>query len=290
MAQAYEVKKMVASHNIQNGNPTKIKLIGLKTTGDRFLDRPLSELGGKGAFTKELDEALLDFRIDLAVHSMKDVPTYLPEDISLPCMLERSDVRDAMISSQFNSFSQIPKGGSVGTASMRRQSQILNKYPDLRVTLLRGNIETRLKKLREGEVDATILAVAGLKRLGYTNSITSILEPEELLPAVGQGAIGVTCRTRDPDMINLLSYINHKSTFTCVNAERAMLMALDGSCRSPIGGLSTLDESKENINICGLVAEGDGSKVWLLQRNGKIMNAEDIGSELGRELRKVSGK
>ncbi|KAF5198966.1 Porphobilinogen deaminase [Thalictrum thalictroides] len=201
LAQAYETRaKLIASHS-ELAEEGAIDIVIIKTTGDKILDQPLADIGGKGLFTKEIDEALLNSDIDIAVHSMKDVPTYLPNGTILPCNLPREDVRDAFISLSAASLAELPAGSVVGSASLRRQSQILYRYPSLKVENFRGNVQTRLKKLNEGKVQATLLALAGLKRLNMTNNVTAILSIEEMLPAIAQGAIGIACRTNDDKMV-----------------------------------------------------------------------------------------
>ncbi len=264
-----------------------IEIVVIKTTGDIILDRALAEVGGKGLFTKEIDEAMLDGRIDLAVHSMKDVPTWLPVGIILPCMLEREDVRDVFISTRAETLSGLPAGSVVGTASLRRQALILHRRPDLKVVTFRGNVQTRLKKLAAGEVDATLLALAGLNRLGQSDVATSILEPEELLPAVAQGAIGVTCRDGDGRALASLAPLNHTDTVTRVTAERALLTVLDGSCRTPIAALAELDGDK--ISLRGLAARPDGSQVLETTRTGPAKDADAIGRDAGEELKSRAG-
>ncbi|MFO1153733.1 MAG: hydroxymethylbilane synthase [Rhodospirillales bacterium] len=265
-----------------------IEIVALKTTGDRVLDRPLADVGGKGLFTKELDEAMLDGRLDLAVHSTKDVPTWLPDGICLAAFLPRADPRDAFIARDAGSLAALPVGAVVGTASLRRQAQLCHARPDLRVVPLRGNIGTRLGKLLSGEVDATLLAVAGLHRLGLADRVTTILAAEDMLPAVGQGAIGITCRANDQRCLRLLAAINDGATELAMTTERAMLAALDGSCRTPIGGYARTDETGALL-LNGLVASPDGSFLVAGQRRGTPAEAADLGRDLGRELRARAG-
>ena len=232
LAQAKEVKLLLETAFPELVGRVKITVI--KTTGDIIQDRALSEIGGKGLFTKEIDDALLNGDINLAVHSMKDVPTWLP------CMLEREDIRDVFISEKAASILDLPEGSVVGTAALRRQALILHHRPDLKVKIFRGNVETRLKKLAAGDVDATLLAMAGLKRLGLADVATSVIEPEEILPAVAQGAIGITCRADDEVSQMYLAAINNNETELCITAERALLKVLDGSCRTPIAALGEI--------------------------------------------------
>jgi hydroxymethylbilane synthase len=286
LAQAYETRDML--NRVYPAH--EVEIVPVTTTGDKVQDRPLSEVGGKGVFTKELDEALYDGRIDIAAHSMKDVPTWLPDNIKLVCMFEREDVRDVLVSPKYKSFDEMPDGSVIGTTSLRRQSQILARHPKLKVTLFRGNVQTRLRKLNEGVADATLLALAGLNRLERTEVIARILEPEDLLPAVGQGAIGITCRAEDEHIIELLQTLDHAPTSLCVGAERAMLDVLDGSCRTPIAGLAQLSEDGATISIKGMVAEADGSEIWTAERNGPSADAEILGRDVGAELRAAVGE
>src|SRR5674476_1190434 len=213
-----------------------IELKIIRTSGDAIQDRPLSEVGGKGLFTKEIEEALLDGRIDLAVHSAKDMPTFSQAGLMLAACLEREDPRDVFISHKARSFAELPQAATLGTASLRRQAIAKRGRPDLRVVSLRGNVETRLRKLADGEVDATILALAGLKRLGLVEHATKIMSAEEFLPAVGQGAIGIEARENDTRTRKILARIDHTDTSTALACERAFLAVLDGSCKTPIGG------------------------------------------------------
>ncbi len=290
LAQAYETRSLLIAAFPELGAGDALEIVALTTTGDRVLDRPLSEVGGKGVFTKELDEALFDGRIDIAVHSMKDVPTWLPDGMVLPCMLEREDVRDVFISPRAASFPALPAGSVVGTTSLRRQTQILSRYPHLKVAVFRGNVQTRLRKLDEGEADATLLALAGLNRLDMTGVATQILETSDMLPAVGQGAIGITCRAQDDAIIEYITALNHAPTLLCVNAERAMLDVLDGSCRTPIAGLATLSADGVTIHLQGLVAQADGSQTWTAEREGPVADAEALGRDAGTELRAAAGE
>ncbi len=286
LAQAYETRdKLLLAYD-----DVDVEIVPITTTGDKIQDRPLSDVGGKGVFTKELDEALFDRRINVAAHSMKDVPTWLPNGIILAAMFEREDVRDVLVSPKYSSFSQMPAGSVIGTTSLRRQSQILERYPELTVVIFRGNVQTRLRKLHEGVADATLLALAGLNRLGRTDVVARILEPDELLPAVGQGAIGLACREDDEDVIAKLRGLDHNPTSLCVLAERAMLDVLDGSCRTPIAGLATLSDDGQTITIKGLVAQADGSEIWRAQRQGPSVDSDKLGRALGAELRAAVGE
>ncbi len=259
----------------------------VKTTGDIVLDRPLSEIGGKGLFTKELDRALMDRRIDIAVHSMKDLETWLPDGMAIGCVLARADPRDAFISLSAPRMADLPQGAHVGTASLRRKAQLLNKRPDLRVSVIRGNVQTRLKKIEAGEYDATFLALAGLDRLGMRDVATEILAPTELLPACAQGAIGVTCRADDDRALAYLAPLNHAATHAAVACERAMLDALDGSCRTPIAGLAEIDG--DAVYLRGLVAREDGTSVLTTERHGTVADVMAMGADAGAELKSRAG-
>lgn len=262
-------------------------IVVIKTSGDLVLDRALAEAGGKGLFTKEIDEALLAGRVDLAVHSLKDVPTWLPDGLVLAAVLEREDPRDAFISLKAKRLFDLPAGSVVGTASLRRQAQILHRRPDLKVTLLRGNVETRLRKLAEGAVDATLLALAGLRRLGRADAATAILEAEEMLPAVAQGAIAIACRADNEGLRERLQALDHAPSRDEVTSERALLEVLDGSCRTPIAALARVAGGR--LALQGLVAKPDGSRVVSGAREGVRADAARIGRDLGQFLRAEAG-
>jgi hydroxymethylbilane synthase len=264
-----------------------IELVVIRTTGDTIKDRPLAEEGGKGLFTKEIEEALIDKRVDLAVHSAKDMPTVLPDGLVLAACLEREDPRDVFISRKARSLSGLAGGASLGTASLRRQAIAKRARPDLRVLPLRGNVETRLRKLDAGDVDATILALAGLKRLGLADEAISIMGAEEFLPAVGQGAIGIETREDDKNVRGILARVDHGNTSTAIACERAFLGALDGSCRTPIAGHATV--SGDTVQFRGLIARPDGSAAHDIAGTGKRQDAATIGVEAGRELKHRAG-
>ncbi|XP_038985680.1 porphobilinogen deaminase, chloroplastic-like isoform X1 [Phoenix dactylifera] len=290
LAQAYETRdKLMAAHS-ELADDGAIKIIIIKTTGDKILSQPLADIGGKGLFTKEIDEALLEGKIDIAVHSMKDVPTYFPDGMILPCNLPREDVRDAFICLTANSLSELPAGSIVGSASLRRQSQILYRYPSLKVVNFRGNVQTRLKKLNEGEVQATMLALAGLKRLHMTENVTALLSVEEMLPAIAQGAIGIACRSNDEKMANYIASLNHEETRLAVACERAFLETLDGSCRTPIAGYAYRDKDGYCV-FRGLVASPDGTRVLEASRKGSYALEEmvSMGKDAGKELLSRAG-
>jgi hydroxymethylbilane synthase len=254
----------------------------ITTSGDRIKDAPLRDFGGKGLFTKEIDEALLRGDVDLAVHSMKDLPTFLPENIVIAAVLPRADVRDAFISPKAPSLAELPPGSVVGTSSLRRGAQLKRLRPDLRVIDFRGNVETRLRKLAEGQADATLLALAGLERLGLAAHATSVLSTEEMLPAAAQGAIGVTCRGDDAKTRALLAALNDKASATAVACERAFLARLDGSCKTPIAGLAEIDDGM--LRFRGLILAPDGSEWHEIGLDGTAENAASLGTDAGEEL------
>jgi hydroxymethylbilane synthase len=250
-------------------------------------DRPLAEAGGKGLFTKEIEEQLLAGRIDLAVHSAKDVPTFLPPGLVLAAYLAREDARDVLISTKAKTLQELPRGAIVGTASPRRQALVKRLRPDLQVATLRGNVETRLRKLKEGHADATILALAGLKRLNLTDAIATIMSDEEFLPAVGQGAIVIETRENDEKTRALLASIDHADTAVALTCERAFLAVLDGSCRAPIAGHATL--AGDVLTFRGMILKPDGSQVFETSREGNRRDAAALGTDAGKELKAQGG-
>jgi len=263
----------------------------IRTTGDAVQHRTLAEIGGKGLFAKEIHEALAAGRIDLAVHSLKDLETHLPPGIVLGCVLEREDPRDALILAgdavpidPSDPFATLPAGAVVGTASVRRQAQLLHARPDLRIVPLRGNVDTRLEKLRNGACHATVLALAGLRRLGLQDRASAVLDPEVMVPAAGQGIIGVTVRAADSVMRELLAAIDDRASRAAADAERALLAALDGSCRTPIGAFARL-LPEGGLSLTGLIASADGSFLVKRRLSGPVADAARIGAELGAELR-----
>jgi hydroxymethylbilane synthase len=264
-----------------------LEIVTIRTTGDRVVDRRLAEIGGKGLFTKEIDEALLDRRIDLAVHSLKDLETWLPDGVEIACILSRDDPRDAFLSPKAASLAALPQGAVVGTASLRRQAQLLRRRPDLKIVPLRGNANTRIRKLEMGEVDATLLALCGLQRIGLADRATEILPFEIMLPAVGQGALAVECRAGDEQTRQLLAPLHDAPSAARVAAERAMLAVLDGSCHTPIAALA--EAEGERLTLDGLLLTPDGSSEIRLRRAGDITDAAAIGSTLGEEIRCCAG-
>lgn len=260
------------------------ELVPMSSKGDKVLDTALAKIGGKGLFIKELEAGLLEDEADIAVHSMKDVPvvTELPPELHVPVVCEREDPRDAFVCNHYDSLDALPQGATVGTASLRRQCQILARRPDLNIALLRGNVNSRLAKLDDGQYDAIILASAGLKRLGFDERIRACLEPEVLLPAVGQGAVGIECRRDDADINELIQAINHDDTHIRVMAERGMSYALEGGCQVPIAGFAELEGDR--VRLRALVGRPDGSEVIRGERTGPAAEATDMGQALGNEL------
>ncbi|PNE02819.1 porphobilinogen deaminase [Alcanivorax sp. MD8A] len=260
----------------------RVELVRIKTQGDKILDTPLAKIGGKGLFVKELEEAMMDGRADIAVHSMKDVPMELPPGFVLPVICEREDPRDAFVSNQYDSLASLPQGACVGTSSLRRQAQVKANRPDLVVKSLRGNVQTRLGKLDAGEFDAIILAAAGLKRLQMFDRIRYEMPPEESLPAVGQGAVGIECRDGDARTIELLSPLSDTDTWDRVVAERAMNRRLEGGCQVPIAGFALLEG--DDLWMRALVAEEDGSRVLRAEGRAHRNAGAELGIQLAEEL------
>src|SRR5947209_1839032 len=259
-----------------------IEIVTIRTSGDRIQDRPLSEAGGKGLFTKEIEEALVGGTIDLAVHSAKDMPTVLPDGLMLAACLAREDVRDVFISRKAANVRELPHGAVVGTASLRRQAMVKRLRPDVSVVPLRGNVETRIRKLEAGEVDATLLALAGLKRLGLADKATALLDAQEFLPAVGQGAITIEARIDDARTRELLAKIDHADTSIALACERAFLAVLDGSCRTPIAGHAVLDG--DAVWFRGMILRPDGSEAYEASRAARQRDAVALGADAGAEL------
>lgn len=285
LAQAHEVRaRLIAAHG---GSEDDYQIAVIRTTGDLILDRPLAEVGGKGLFTKEIEDALLDRSIDLAVHSMKDMQTALPEGLAIGAVLEREDVRDAFISVKHASLAALPLGATVGTSSLRREAQVRAARPDVKVVGFRGNVQTRLRKLDEGVADATFLACAGLNRLGWAAHITEAIATETMLPAVAQGAIAIEIREGDDKVQALVAPLNHETTALCVTAERAFLTRLEGSCRTPIAGLATISHGA--LAFRGLLLRPDGGDWRDITGQGAPGEAFAIGDEAGRELLDKAG-
>lgn len=259
-----------------------VDILGMTTQGDQILDKTLSKIGGKGLFVKELEVALAEGRADLAVHSIKDVPMVLPEGFALAAICEREDPRDALVSARYADLSELPNGAVVGTSSLRRESQIRARYPRLVVKPLRGNVQTRLRKLDDGEYDAIILAAAGLKRLGLADRIRKELPPSESLPAAGQGALGIEIRADRADLMQLLAPLNHAATHACVSAERALARELGGSCQVPLGAFATLDEG--TLALGGFVASPDGSVMLTASASAPADYADALGRAVAKKL------
>ncbi len=285
LAQAHETRdRLAAAHGLAED---AFEIVVIKTTGDAILDRPLSEAGGKGLFTKEIEEALLSGRIDLAVHSAKDMPTFLPDGLTLSTYLPREDVRDAFISPKAPTLRDLPQGAVVGSASLRRGALVRRLRPDIEVVTFRGNVQSRLRKLNEGVVDATLLACAGLNRLGEAAVITEHLDETDFPPAVGQGAIAIETRAGDEATNMRLAAIHDPTTEVCLTAERAFLAALDGSCRTPIAGLARV--VGDTIVFRGLILKPDGTEVHEIERSVPHADAGAMGDEAGRVLKEKGG-
>ena len=277
LAQAHETMGRLIRHTGLDEDAFRIQVI--KTTGDAIQDRPLGEIGGKGLFTKEIEDAMLAGDIDIAVHSMKDMPVLFPDGLVLDCYLPREDVRDAFISNKYKSIAELPNGATVGTSSLRRRAQLLHRRPDLNVVEFRGNVQTRLRKLKEGVADATFLACAGLNRLGLSE-LANPIETDDILPAIAQGCIGIERREDDTEVQAILDAINNTPATTRLAAERALLTGLDGSCQTPIAGLAELDG--DNMRLRGQVIRPDGSEAL----DDDITCAANDGVEAARDMAK----
>jgi hydroxymethylbilane synthase len=281
------VRDRLAAAHPDLGAAGAVETVTIRTTGDRVQDRLLAEIGGKGLFAKEIEEALIAGHIDLAVHSLKDLETWLPDGLVIACVLPRDDPRDALISAAGANLASLPQGARVGTASLRRQAQLLRHRRDLAVAPVRGNVNTRIRKLEAGEVDALLVALCGLERLGLAGLATEILPYEIMLPAVGQGTLAIECRASDGGLWRRLEPLHDPISAACVGAERAMLAALDGSCRTPIAGLAEPDGDR--LTMEGLLLKPDGSGEIRGRREGGIADAQALGTELGQELRRRAG-
>jgi hydroxymethylbilane synthase len=290
LAQAYETRKRLQEKFPELRADGAIDIVVLKTQGDMILDKSLMELGGKGLFTKELDTALLGNQVDICVHSMKDVPTWLPDGTILPCTLPREDTNDAFIykDGSVKTIADLPDYSVIGTASLRRQAQLMAKNPTLKCVNFRGNVQTRLRKLDDGVVDATLLAIAGLKRMSMDGCATAVLDWDEMLPAVAQGAIGIQCRSDDARSLNYILALNHAETKACVDCERAFLEALDGNCKTPIAGQARIVDNV--IKFRGLIAMPDGSEMFKTESEGAVQDAYEIGKKAGQKLKAEAGE
>lgn len=285
LAQAHETReRLVKAHGL---SPDDFEITVITTTGDRIRDRPLAEIGGKGLFTKEIEEALFAKTIDLAVHSMKDMPAVLPAGLAFAATLPREDARDALISLTAKSLKGMKQGAVLGSSSVRRSAQALRLRPDLQVVQFRGNVETRLRKLADGVADASFLAVAGLRRLGLTQHIAAVIPMEEMLPAIAQGAIGIEIRDGDEKIARLLAPINHAESATAMACERAFLAALDGSCRTPIAGHARLVDGR--LHFRGETLTLDGKKVFAAERSGAPSDAARMGADAAAEVKANGG-
>ncbi|HMK81991.1 MAG TPA: hydroxymethylbilane synthase [Xanthobacteraceae bacterium] len=288
LAQTHLVRDRLAAAHPQLAAPGAMEVVAVTTVADKVLDRPLAAIGGKGLFTKELEQALIEQRIDIAVHSMKDVETWLPEGLTIACTLPRDDPRDAFLSPHADSLAQLPYGSRVGTSSLRRAAQVLMRRPDLAIVPLRGNANTRIRKLAEGECDATLLAIAGLRRIGMESHAKDIISTDEMLPAVAQGALGVECRADDADICALLAPLACAETTACINAERAFLAALDGTCRTPVAALATIANAR--MQLRAMLFTPDGKRHWATARDGAAADAVALGTEAGRIVRGEAGE
>ena len=278
VAQSSWIRKKI----LENQPELQVELVIISTKGDRIIDSPLAKIGGKGLFVKEIEEELLDKNIDLAVHSIKDVPAELMEDLYIPVFPEREDPRDALISVKYKGLEELPSGSKVGTGSLRRSSQLLNQRPDLEIVPIRGNVDTRVKKLESGDFQAVILAAAGLRRLGMSARISQYLSPGSILPAVGQGALGLEIRRDDSRTLKLISFLNHRDTEITVRAERAFLGRLEGGCQVPIAGYAVVNG--DELVIEGMVAELDGSIIIRDSVRGSANTPEEHGIKLADKL------
>lgn len=266
----------------------EVVLKKIVTKGDRILDVPLAKIGGKGLFTKEIEQELIDGTVDLAVHSLKDMPTVLPEGLCLTAITSRANVGDAFVSNNYNSFDELPQGAVLGTSSLRRKAQLLAARPDLKIVDLRGNVDTRLRKLDEGQMDAIILAAAGLERLGYGERIKEVIPVKVCLPAVGQGALAIESRDNDDEVRNMLAFLNDEATKQATDAERAFLGLLEGGCQVPIGVHADVENGE--IRIEAIIAELDGKKILRDTIVGKAANAAELGRELGKKMLAEGGQ
>lgn len=282
LAQADETIDLLSR---QSGSADDFDLVKFVSTGDQILDRPLADIGGKGLFSKELDAALAEGAIDAAVHSAKDLETELPDGIVIGGVLPREDPSDMLISDLASTIKDLPNAALVGTSSVRRAAQILNMRPDILIKPIRGNVDTRLRKLREGDCQATILAAAGLNRLGRKIDVAHTIPPSEFVPASGQGIIAITCRADDQDMLDRLEAVSDSRTFTALICERAVLAALDGSCRTPIGAFAELSPGGDKISLSALNALEDGTRVETLNAEGVADDAVTLGTAAGEELK-----
>lgn len=282
--QANHIKALIEAEH----SGVQVELLKIKTTGDKILDTPLAKIGGKALFTKEIEEALVDGRAHLAVHSMKDVPTVLPDGLTLGVIPEREEPTDTFLSVKYDSLDDLPRGATLGTCSLRRKAQALMLRPDLEVLDLRGNVDTRLRKLNEGRFDAIIMATAGLKRLGLSAPKNEVLAPPRFLPAISQGALGIEYAEDAEEVAGMLAFLDHPETRTRVLAERGFLTGLDGGCQVPIAGYALLDG--DTVNLTGMVSDLTGQRVVLKKLTGPATQPFDLGMELARQVLGAGGK
>ncbi|MGB0934457.1 MAG: hydroxymethylbilane synthase [Alphaproteobacteria bacterium] len=282
LVQANHVKSL-----LEKAGHDAIEIVRFTTSGDKIQDKKLTEFGGKGLFTKEIEQGLLEDTIDIAVHSMKDVATILPDGLAIPCVLQREDPRDVWVSNKAESFLDLPEGATVGTASLRRGAQVLAHRPDLKIVTFRGNVGTRIEKLNRGDADGTLLALAGLNRLGKRDVATSIIEPQVMLPAPAQGAIGLQCRTDDVRIHQVLAPLNHQMTKDLIGLERLFLRYMDGSCRTPIAALAQQDDSDYTLQV--FASTSDGKSVYQNTCSGSLQYLEEQIPLMAAEAKPVMG-
>jgi hydroxymethylbilane synthase len=287
LAQAETTRARLAAVRPELAAQGAIEIVAIRTSGDRITDRPLAEVGGKGLFTKEIEEALREARVRLAVHSAKDMETSLPAGLAIGAALTREDPRDALLAAGGGLFQDLPRGARIGTSSLRRAAQLRARRPDLAIVPLRGNVDTRIRKLANGEADATILALAGLKRLGLAGRASEILGLDLMLPAPGQGTIALECNADDTEMLELLRLVGDAASLRALECERALLASLDGSCRTPIAALAAI--AGNEVALDGLYATLDGQSIWRTARRGPAADAVRLGADAGAELRRRSG-
>lgn len=289
LAQAYLTKKLLGEAFPELSDDNAVEIRKIMTKGDSILNQALSEIGGKGLFTKELDVALIENEVDICVHSMKDVPTWLIDGTCLPCNLEREETNDVFVCKDYKNLSELPDHSVIGSASLRRQAQLMAMNPTFKVVNFRGNVQTRLKKIENKVVDATLLALAGLKRLGMDDVLadSQIIGWDEMLPAVAQGAIGIQCRSDDEKSLKYLAGLNHAPTKTAVDCERAFLAALDGNCRTPIAGQARIEGDK--ILFRGIISKPDGSDMIRVEKEGPVSDPVALGTAAGEEIKRVAG-
>jgi hydroxymethylbilane synthase len=284
VTQSTWVKNQIEEHH----RGTTVELVKITTKGDKILDVPLAKVGGKGLFVKEIEDALLDGMVDLAVHSMKDVPTELPDGLHVAIVPERENPLDAFLSIQYDSLAQLPKGARIGTSSLRRKAQLAHLRPDLTISDLRGNLDTRLRKLEEGQYDAIILAAAGLNRLGQTDRITALFPSDQMLPAIGQGSLGIELRMNDSELLDGMIFLHHPNTALATTAERAFLLRLEGGCQVPIGAHAMIDGA--DVHLTGLIASVDGTKILRESMSGAVGSAAELGISLAEKLLALGGR